>query len=199
MIKRLFAVLIVMFAVTAVASAQGSAVKNAAQPAQGGAGKPVPTGKVAIIDSRAFGEGIVEMKKQLDKLEGEFQPRYKELEALQNQLVKLEEELKTTKDVKVAQQKADEGQRIKKDFERKREDFQADYQRRQEVVLGPLRDKVLKFLESYAQQREIVMVFDLAPAASQGGLVFLNPATNITEDFIKEYNKSNAAGAPPQP
>jgi len=88
---------------------------------------------------------------------------------------------------------------IKKEFERKREDFQTDYQKQSELVLGPLRDKVLKFLEGYAANHDIIMVFDLAPAA-QAGLVFLNPATNITDDFIKEYNKSNPSpGAPPMP
>ena len=61
MIKRFFAIILMIFALTAMTYAQGSAVKNTAS------GGSLPTGKVAIIDSRAFGEGITEMKKQLDK------------------------------------------------------------------------------------------------------------------------------------
>jgi outer membrane protein len=201
MSKRLFAIILIIFTATAAAYAQGAAVKNSAQGNNGGAGKvaPLTSGKIAVIDSRAFGDGIGEMKKQLDKLEGEFQPRYQELESLQNQLVKFDQELKQITDPAAAAQKTEQAQRVKKEFERKREDFQTDYQKRQESVLGPLRDKVLKFLETYASQHEIIMVFDLAPAA-QGGLVFLNPGTNITEDFIKEYNKQNPVpGAPPLP
>jgi Skp family chaperone for outer membrane proteins len=193
MFKRLFAVIFIVFALTVSTYAQGSAVKSAAQ-----GGGALPTGKVAIIDSRAFGDGILEMKKQLDKLEGEFQPRFKDLEGLQQQLVTLDEDIKREKDPRVQQQKADKLQTTKRDFERKREDFQQDYQKRSEVALGPIRDKVLKFLEGYAASRDIVVVFDLAPAA-QAGLVFLNPGTNITDDFIKEYNKQNSAGAPPEP
>ncbi len=169
--------------------------QGASKGAPQGGGGSIPSGKVAIIDSRAFGEGISEMKKQLDKLDAEFQPRYKDLEGLQQQLVKLDDELKVEKDQRVLQQKADKLQSLKKEFDRKKEDFQTDYQKRSEVSLSPLRDKVLKFLEGYASTRDIVVVFDLAPAA-QAGLVFLNPGTNITEDFIKEYNKQNPNSGP---
>jgi Skp family chaperone for outer membrane proteins len=204
MSKRLFALVLTIFAATTVAFGQGSAVKNAAQGNQNnpGGAAAVVSGKVAIIDSRAFPEGIGEYKKQLDKLEAEFQPRTKDLESLQQSLVKADEELKTggaNMDPKIYQQKVDNLQGLKKDFERKREDYQADLQKRSEVVLGPVRDKVLKFLEGYASTRDISVVFDLAPAA-QAGLVFMNPGTNITDDFIKEYNKVNPVpSAPPQP
>lgn len=196
--------MLTIFAATTVAFGQGSAVKNAAQGNQPAAGKiaPLANGKVAIIDSRAFPEGIGEYKKQLDKLEAEFQPRTKELESVQQNLVKVDEEIKTggaNMDPKIYQQKVENLQTLKKDFERKREDYQADLQKRSEVVLGPVRDKVLKFLEGYASSHEISVVFDLAPAA-QAGLVFMNPGTNITDDFIKEYNKVNPVpSAPPQP
>lgn len=193
MVKRLFAVILMVFTLTVMTYAQGSAVKSTAQ-----GNSNLPTGKVAILDSRAFGEGITEMKKQLDKLEGEFQPRLKELEGLQQQLVTLDDDIRKEKDPTAGRQKADKLQSLKKEFERKREDFQQDYQKRSQIALGPLQEKVLKFLETYAASRDIVVVFDLAPAA-QAGLVFLNPGTNITEDFIKEYNKQGSSGAPPQP
>jgi len=93
MSKRLFAVVLLMLSATTLAFGQGGAVKSTAGAANG----PVPSGKIAIIDSRAFGEGISEMKKQLDKLETVFQPRYKELEGMQNQLVTLDSELKNPK------------------------------------------------------------------------------------------------------
>jgi len=142
------------------------------------------------------------MKKQLDKLESEFQPRTKELESMQQQLVKLDEELKvggSSMKQEILAQKAEQLQAIKKEVDRKRGDYQADLQKRSGLVVGPIQEKLRKFLENYASQREIIMIFDLAPAA-QAGLVFLNPATNVTEDFIKEYNKQNPVpGAPPQP
>jgi outer membrane protein len=195
MIKNLLVVLSICI-VTTVAWGQGSAVKSAAagnnKPAAGNI--PVLTsGKVAVIDSRNFGEGIGEMKKQLDRLDTEFQPRTKELEGLQAQLLKLEEEIKVGgggMKPEVLRQKSDQMTTLKKEFERKREDYQSDIQKRYELVLGPIQEKLRKFLESYASAREIVVVLDLAPAA-QAGLLFLNPGINITEEFIKEYNKQN--------
>ena len=126
----------------------------------------------------------------------------KDLENLQNQLIKLDEELKTggsNMKREIYDQKAGQMADLKKEFERKREDYQQDLQKRSELVLGPIQDKLHKFLENYAAERQIIVIFDLAPAA-QNGLVYLNPATNVTEDFIKEYNKQNPVpSAPPQP
>jgi len=77
--------MLAILAASTVAFGQGSAVKNAAQGGQSPASRtvaPLANGKVAIIDSRAFPEGIGEYKKQLDKLESEFQPRTKDLESI---------------------------------------------------------------------------------------------------------------------
>src|SRR5262249_40230483 len=206
MSKRFLSAAIAIFAAASMTFAQGSAVQSTTQrggqPASNKAGGAVSGGKMAIIDSRAFPEGIGEYKKQLHKLEGELQDRTKELETLQQNLTKLDEEVKTggaNMDPKVLAQKAEQLQTRKKDFDRKREDYQADLQKRSEVVLGHVRDKVLKFLEGYANNHDIAVVFDLAPAA-QAGLVFMNPTSNITDDFIKEYNRQNPVpSAPPQP
>lgn len=206
MTRRLFAVILMTLALATASYAQGSAVKNASQ---GGnqntpkvTGATVPAGKVAIIDSRYFVEGIGEYKQKLDKLEAEFMPQTKNLTALQEATIKLEEELKqggANMDPKVYQQKLEDLAAKKKDFERKREDYQAELQKRSEVMLGPVREKIGKFLEQYATQNNITTIFDVVPA-SQGGMVFFNPVINITDDFIKEYNKQNPVpSAPPQP
>lgn len=205
MIRRILLITVILLVTTISSFAQGSAVKSTAQTNKAGGGStiaPLSEGKVAVIDSRAFAEGIGEMKKQIDKLEAEFQPRRQKIEGLQSQMVKLEEEIKAAGgNIKpeVFSQKQDQFNSLKKEFEREKEDYQQDVEKRSQLVLGPIQEKLSKFLESYASQRQIVVIFDL-PAAAQGGLVFLNPAINVTEDFIKEYNKLNpVAGAPPEP
>lgn len=204
MVKKFLLIALILCASVTVSFAQGAVGKSTQTNKTGGGSSiaPLSEGKVAVIDSRAFAEGVGEMKKQLEKLEAEFQPRRKKLEGLQDQLVKLDEELKSSGgNIKpeVYAQKTDQFTSLKKEFEREREDYQQDVQKRSELVLGPVQEKLSKFLETYASQRQIVVIFDL-PAAAQGGLVFMNPAINVTEDFIKEYNKLNpVAGAPPQP
>lgn len=198
MSKRFLAMILMVFAFTAVTKAQGSAVKSAAS-----GGKPTTTnstansaeGRIAIVDSGQFGQGIGEMKKQIDKIDAEFKPRITDLENVQKQLVTLDEELKANGNnmkEEILNQKVEQGKALKKDFDRKREDLQVDYQKRYEVATGPIQDKIRKFLESYANQHQITMIFDYGPA-TQGGMIFSTENTNITEDFIKEYNKLNPA------
>ncbi len=205
MLKKFLLTILILFTCIISVFAQGSAVKSTAQsnkPTSGSVIAPLSEGKVAVIDSRAFSEGVGEMKKQIDKLETEFQPRRKKIEDLQNQLVKLDEELKSSGgNIKpeVYNQKLEQFNGLKKEFDREKEDYQQDVQKRSEQVLGPVQEKLSKFLENYASQHQIIVMFDL-PAAAQGGLVFMNPAINVTEDFIKEYNKLNpVATAPPEP
>jgi len=60
-----------------------------------------------------------------------------------------------------------------------------------------VRDKLYQFLQTYASQRGIVMIINLAGAAQTGTLAYWNPGADVTEDFIAEYNKANpVAGAP---
>lgn len=206
MSNRLFAVVLVIFAAATMALGQGSAVRNTTQGGSSSAGAKgaasLPNGKVAVIDSAQFFEGIGEFKQQLDKLEAEFKPTTSKLEGLQQNLVKLDEELKQagpTMDPKVYQQKAENLQNMKKEFDRAREDYQQELQKKSTVVLGPVREKIGKFMDTYAAKNEIVVIFDLGPSL-QNGLVFFNSATNITDDFIKEYNKAYPVNsAPPQP
>ncbi|MCS6885800.1 MAG: OmpH family outer membrane protein [Acidobacteriota bacterium] len=203
---RIFGITILVLILSAICQAQGSAVRSASQ----GGGQNIsaatvanlPVGKVAIIDSRYFPDGIAEYKQKLDKLEAEFKPQTNAINALAETIKKLEDELKqagANLDPKVYQQKLDDLAAKKKEFERKREDYQQDLQKRSEVVLGPVQEKIAKFLEQYAIQNNITAIFDLVPA-SQGGMVFFSPTINITDDFIKEYNKQNPVpSAPPQP
>jgi outer membrane protein len=61
-------------------------------------------------------------------------------------------------------------------------------------ITQPVYDKVGKFLEGYCQQRGIVMVLEGGAAQQAGILIFAAQNSDITDDFIKEYNKANPAG-----
>jgi outer membrane protein len=61
-------------------------------------------------------------------------------------------------------------------------------------------EKLSKFAESYTASRGIVFLVDLANSMQSGVLVWFDPRSDVTEDFIKEYNKANpvaGATAPP--
>ena len=55
----------------------------------------------------------------------------------------------------------------------------------------PVYDKILKYLDTYAKQRGITMVFEATAARETQSIVFRANTVDITQDFIKEYNKQN--------
>ena len=170
------------------------------------AGAPAATGadgRLAVINTGAFRVGIAELKVKLDALNSEFEPRNKELEAIQNDINNLKNKIQTqgpTVQATVRNQWVEEGTEKEKTLKRKSEDYDALAKKRFEEVTAPVYDKIGKFLESYAQQRGISMVIEGAAAQQNGLLVFAAAATDITEDFMKEYNRLNpSAGAAATP
>ena len=86
----------------------------------------------------------------------------------------------------------------KKRGTRELEDLQAEYQKTLETAIKPVREKLSQFMNNYATQRGIVMIIDLPVSYQNGVLAYWNPTTDLTEDFITEYNKANPVpgGAP---
>src|SRR2546423_1255216 len=90
----------------------------------------VPDSKVAVIDSGAFQDpkaGIAKVVTALNRLNAEFQPRATELTNLDQQIQKLEADLQKAapvQDPKVTQQQQDKIDQMKRDLQRKTEDYQ---------------------------------------------------------------------------
>jgi outer membrane protein len=188
---------------TAAASAPASG-DSAGAPA-GGTGAE---GKLAYINTGKFSSDIGELKSKLDALNAEFDPKKKEVQGDEEALNNLKNKINSqgaTVSVQVRAQWVDEATDNEKKLNRKKEDYNAVGQRRLAEVTQPIYEKVGKFLEGYCQQRGIVMVLEGGAAQQAGILLFAAQATDITDDFIKEYNKANpgsggaAAPAPKKP
>jgi Skp family chaperone for outer membrane proteins len=200
--KRLFVATAMVSLLTVAALAQTptppsrtAAANPASAAATGGTGAE---GKVAIINVGAFRQGINELKVKLDALNTEFEPKKKEYEALENQVNDLKNKIQTqgnTVSAAVRNQWVEEGTEKEKRLKRLGEDLQALADKRLQEVSQPIYDKIAKVIETYCQQRNIVMVFDAGAAQQAGVLVFAQAATDITTDLMSEYNKANPAGA----
>jgi outer membrane protein len=199
-ITSLFA--LAVFAQTPTPPAKPAA--TAAAPASNSAptGGTGAEGKLAYINTGKFTSDINELKVKIDALNAEFDPKKKEVQAEEDALNNLKNKINTqggTVSVQVRAQWAEEAADREKSLTRKKEDYGQIGQRRLAEVTQPIYDKVGKFLETYCQQRGIVMVLEGGAAQQAGILLFASQATDITDDFIKEYNKINpAAGAAPQ-
>lgn len=156
-----------------------------------------PKAKIAVVDVMAFREGIGELKAKYDKLQTEFAPRYRELEAMQTKLASQEKVLRENQNL--TQQQAaklnDEFQQGKKEYDRLLEDSQTVAQKREEEETGPIKEKLSKFLEQYCAKYNISFVFDGRVLQETGIVVYAAAAANITEDFMKEFNKAYPAPA----
>ena len=194
MFKTRFAALaaVILAAVASVASAQ--------QATQAGVGAAIPDGKVAVINTQAFPDSINELKQKYDQVTNQFKDRSQRFQDAQTRLTGMENDLRTKQGVLKAEDYAKLQQDyddFKKRTQREFEDAKGEYDRALDSTTKPVRDKLYQFLQTYATQRGIVMIINLAGAAQTGTLAYWSPGSDITDDFISEYNKANpVAGAP---
>lgn len=196
MLKIKFAAL----AAVLLASTAGSA--SAQQATQAG-GASIPDGKVAVMNTEAFRGSINELKVKYDQVDSQFKDRYQKLQGVESQLKQMESDIRT-KCPNLTPDKCQELQTAFEDLKKKGtrdyEDLKADYERNVDTSTKPIRDKLFQFLNTYAAQRGIVVIFNLAGAAQTGALAFWNAGADVTDDFIAAYNKANpVAGAPAAP
>ncbi len=158
---------------------------------------PVPDSKMALIYSDAFLDpktGIARFNALMTTLNREFQPRQTEISQLQQKITQLQDDIEKTRavaDPKTIQQKMDQLDQLKKDYQRKGEDAQAAYNKRRSEIFQPLQDDIGKALEVYAKAHGITVIID----ASQVPLVYAADSLDITRPFINEFNSKNPATA----
>jgi Skp family chaperone for outer membrane proteins len=159
--------------------------------------------KIAVINTARFQTEVFEFKTKVDALNRQFETRVKEVQSIADKITALEQTLKTQSNVltpaRVAEQ-TEQLESMKKEYQRKAEDLQADASRTRDAAFKPISDKLGKFAEDYTKRKGITMLFDLANALQSGTIVWLDRRIDITEDFIAEYNKANPVpGAAPAP
>ena len=165
-----------------------------AESAEGGGGGTGAEGKVAVLFSGQFRQGILELKVKLDALNVELEPKRKEIQALDDDLNKLKTKIQTqssTVSPQVRDGWVDEATEKEKQLKRQAEDFEAFAQKRFGDVSAPVYDKIQKMIATYSQSHGIVLVLEGGQALQAGVMHWYAPASDITDDFMKEYNKAN--------
>src|SRR5687768_15269958 len=101
--------------------------------------QPPASGKIAVINTEAFAAGIAEYKKEIDKLEAQLQPRYKEIQELQTKFTRLNEEFRAkegTLSPRAYKQSVLELTALKREVDRKVEDYEFERQKLTEQLLA---------------------------------------------------------------
>lgn len=177
---------------------------SAQQPAASSAAPLVPDGKVVVLNTSIFPTQIGELKQKYDQVDGQFKDRLQKLQDLDKQVKTLDNQIQSgvnTLTPEKLQQMRTQYDDMKRQGSRELEDFQADYQKQIDAQTKPIREKLSQFLNNYATQHSIILIINLPAAYQAGTLAYFNPGSDITADFIKEYNKANPVpgGASPAP
>jgi Skp family chaperone for outer membrane proteins len=165
-------------------------------------GQAQPSTKIGWIDTGAFSDektGIVKYVNAYKALASEVKPRETELVGIQTKIQNIAKELQTPppQGVPVNQQavatKREEGERLARELEFKKKEYDAFVQKRGGEILGPLNADIGKAISDFGKQKGYVAIFDIEKLAQAGAILHLEPTADVTKDFIAFYNARPAA------
>ncbi|MEP6946691.1 MAG: OmpH family outer membrane protein [Acidobacteriota bacterium] len=178
--------------------------------AQTGAAAQAGFAKIGLIDSGAFGmekEGISRYVNAVKQLGTEMKPLENELVTMQSKMQTLADQIASlqkvpanAQDPKSILDKQDEGQRLQREFEFKKKEYDARVEKRGNELLGPIQGDIGKAIQEYALARGYTMILDIDKLGRDGALLALDPKAEITKEFITFFNTrapSTASAAKP--
>jgi len=165
------------------------------------------TGKVGLVNMYAFADekaGITKYKNALKALDNEFAAASTKIKTMATKYQTLGTEIqnaqKTTNsavpiDKNALQAKVDEFQTLELQIKREQEDAKVKYDKRYQVVVGPVMGDILKALSEYAKKNGYAVIFDGAKLEEQNILLGFDEKYDVTDDFVKFYNARPATAA----
>lgn len=155
--------------------------------------------KIGLIDSGMFAsekDGITRYVNAMKQLGTEMKPSETELITMQNKLQTLSDQIaalqKTPSAVPTAakdiQSKQDEGQRVQREFDFKKKEYDARVEKRGTELLGPIQIDIGKAIQDYATQKGFTLVLDIDKLAQSGSLLAMDSKADITKEFIVFFN-----------
>jgi Skp family chaperone for outer membrane proteins len=158
------------------------------------ANAPVPATKIGLVNTEAFRDekvGITRYLKAAKSVDAEFQPRNAELVSLQGRIKALADEItklsgNTVVGPETIQAKQTEGARLERELKYKKEQADADIDKRYREVVMPISRDIGNALVEYANQQGLTMILDVSKL--EPAILALNPATDVTLAFIADYN-----------
>src|SRR5882672_5625115 len=147
----------------------------------------VPVTKIALIDTSMFGDEKAGIKRYLNavkSVQAQFQPRTTELLNLQNRIKTIADEItKLSGNAVVGQQtirdKQQEGESLQRELKYKKDQVDADVEKRYTEVVSPISADIGKALDQYAIQHGLTMILDISKLLP--AILTVNPATDVTQ------------------
>lgn len=162
--------------------------------------------KIVVINTAALGEkdGIVKYANAMNALETEFKPAQTEIQGLMTRYQTLATEIENSRKANPAvpinqqslQTKVDEAQGLEVTIKRKQEDGKIKFEKRQQQVLGPILQDILKAMDDFGKQKGYALILDAAKLEGAGLILAVDIAkVDVTKEFITFYNARPATTA----
>jgi Skp family chaperone for outer membrane proteins len=145
------------------------------------------------VNSAELQAKLIDYKAKIDELNRSFEPRIKEVQTLNERAVALENTIKTQSNALSATKVAEMTEQLesmKRDATRKTEDLQADGDRARNQQMGPLKEKLQKFLQDFTTRHGITLLIDLSNAIESNTVLWFDQRADVTQQFITEYNQA---------
>lgn len=165
-------------------------------------------GKIGLINTQAFDDaktGITKYVTALNSLETEFKPVFTELQTLGTKIQALEKEIKGYQEIvqkggKIPISDADLNKKIEdydkslREYKFKEEGAKASYERRQQVIMGPVRQDIGNAIQEFTKKNGYVLIIDVS-RDNTGMILGLDETADVTKQFITFYNARPATTA----
>lgn len=157
----------------------------------------VPASKIALVDTTAFGNektGIKRYVNAVATVQRGFESRNTELRNLQSQINALAAEIEKLRNSPVVapetiNAKQDDGARLQREFKYKKEQADADFEKKYTEVVAPISNDIGNALVQYAAKNGLTMIMDISKLLP--AVLSVNPAMDVTQAFIADYNSTH--------
>lgn len=154
--------------------------------------------KVGVINIQQAILSTREGQKAAQDLQARFDPRGKEIEKKNADIVAKQEQFRKGGNVISEEQKnklAREIDALTKSLNRDREDAQAEFEQEQGKVLNALGGRLIQVIDKYGRDNAYTLILDVS--SQQTPVLYIATGTDITAEIVKIYDANAPAPAAP--
>lgn len=154
--------------------------------------------KVAIINIQGAIVATKDGARARESIQKKFEPRFKQVEAQNNEVQKLRNQLSTLANT-ASQEVRDKISREIDDKQKKlqwdTEDLQNDLQQEEGKLVNEIGQRMMQIIDEYAKQQGFALVLDVS--SQQSPVLWAANGIDITQQIVELYDKRFGAGEAP--
>jgi outer membrane protein len=147
--------------------------------------------KVGVINVQVAITSTGEGKQAAAELQSQFAPRQSELDTLRRQVEDIQTRLRTGASTLSDDEKARlarEGDQLSRQFQRKQQDSQDDFNEAQREIVDRIGRKMIDVLDKYSKEQGYGVIFDTS--AQNTPVVYAANQIDVTQEIIRLYDQN---------